>query len=103
MVRVINMTNEVFKNLLPTLLGTYIIAMGTWTYTSNDRMTTLEINQAAIQKNVGEASKTLAGIQIQLNQYNNELLKLVSKQDQRLVKVETILSIMVEDRKESKK
>lgn len=101
--KVISMPNEVFKTLLPTLLGTYIIAMGTWTYTSNDRMTTLEINQSAVQKAVSGNTKTLDGIQIQLNQYNNELLKLVSKQDQRLVKVETILSIMVEDRKEGKK
>lgn len=94
--RILIMTNELFKNILPTLIGTYVIATAGWVYTSNDRMTVTEQQMLTVQATLAENTETMTNVQYQLNQYNNELIKLVSKQDQRLVKMETILSMMVD-------
>lgn len=94
--KVLHMTNELFKNVLPTLIGTYVIATAGWAYTSNDRMTITEQQMLNVQATLAENTQTMTNVQYQLNQYNNELIKLVSKQDQRLVKMETILSMMVD-------
>ena len=89
------MINEMAKKVLGTLTGAAIIAAFTWTYNSNTRITITEHRLQTVSEIATTNARIISEMQLQINSQNDEIIQLLSKQDNRLTKLETILELVV--------
>lgn len=95
-----DMVYDIIRKATATILGSAIVGLAAWTYSAVERFAVAE-QRLQVVSELTIANSTLIGeMQLRMYEQNEEIVRLITKQDIRLTKLETIMEMMVTENTE---